>query len=66
MSGGSLPRTGVGAVTVGLGGLTAYALPLPVFLAIVGAVLVVGGALLIRVAFHRDKPAIQRGAPIGR
>jgi hypothetical protein len=53
-------------VTIGLGGLTAYTLPLPVFLAVVGAAAVIGGALLIRMTFHRREPVVQRGAPIGR
>lgn len=58
MSGGSLPRTGVGAVTVGgFAGLGAFTMPAPVFWAAIGVAAVIVGALLIRVSFRRNTAA---------
>lgn len=60
MSGGSLPRTGMGVVTIGgAAGLGGYALPLPLAIAITGATAVVVGALLIRITFRRKQPVGQ-------
>lgn len=60
MSGGSLPRTGMGVVTIGgAAGIGGYTLPLPVAIAITGATAVVVGALLIRMTFRRKQPVGQ-------
>lgn len=54
MSGGTLPTTGIGAVTVGAAG-TYLTLPLPMWLAIVGVTLTVMGAFLVRTKFRRGR-----------
>jgi membrane protein implicated in regulation of membrane protease activity len=54
MSGGTLPTTGIGAATVGVAG-TYLTLPLPVWLAIVGATLTVLGVALVRTRFRRGR-----------
>ena len=54
MSGGTLPTTGIGAVTVGTAG-TYLVLPLPAWLAIVGVTLTVMGAVLVRTRFRRGR-----------
>lgn len=60
MSGGSLPRTGMGVVTIGgAAGIGGYTLPLPVAIAITGVTAVVVGALLIRMTFRRKQPVGQ-------
>lgn len=61
MSGGSLPRTGIKAVVIGgVGGVGVYAVPLPMVLAAVAAVLVVAGALLVRFSFRPGRAASRR------
>lgn len=57
MSGGTLPRTGLGVVTIGgAAGVGAYSLPLPLALALGGVAIVVAGALLVRLTFRRQRP----------
>lgn len=57
MSGGSLPRTGFGVVTVGgIAGVGGYTLPLPVALALGGIATVLIGALIVRLTFRRKRP----------
>ncbi|MGW3893320.1 hypothetical protein ACWD69_32190 [Micromonospora chokoriensis] len=54
MSGGSLPRTGMGVVTIGgAAGIGSYTLPLPLTIAITGATAVVVGFIMIRMTFRR-------------
>ncbi|HEX6073823.1 MAG TPA: hypothetical protein VFZ32_00985 [Micromonosporaceae bacterium] len=59
MSGGNLPTTGIGAVTVGAAGMY-LTLPLPMWLALVGATLTVMGALLVRMKFRRGRSVSAR------
>ncbi|MEU2639578.1 hypothetical protein ABZ591_34445 [Micromonospora fulviviridis] len=60
MSGGSLPRTGMGVVTIGgVAGVGSYTLPLPIAIAITGAVAVAVGFVLIRLTFRRKQPVGQ-------
>jgi hypothetical protein len=54
MSGGTLPTTGAGAVTIGAAG-TYLTLPLPMWLALVGVALTVLGTVLVRVKFRRGR-----------
>jgi hypothetical protein len=57
MSGGSLPRTGIGVVTIGgVAGIGGYTLPLPVAIALGGVAVVLLGALLVRLTFRRKRP----------
>lgn len=62
MSGGSLPKTGMGAVTVG-GGIAGLgggiSMPLPLAIALVAVGLVLLGSIMIRVGFRRKRPAGQ-------
>jgi hypothetical protein len=61
MSGGSLPRTGIGAVALAVPGTgLAVALPLPVVLALVAGALIIGGALMIRLTWRRRRPVDAR------
>lgn len=55
MSGGTLPRTGMGAFTLAVGGVS-YSAPLPVALAVGGALTVLAGAVLVRLAWRRQRP----------
>lgn len=62
MSGGSLPKTGAGAITIGggvagLGGGISMPMPLAIALVAVGLVLV--GSLMIRLGFRRKRPVGQ-------
>jgi UDP-N-acetylmuramyl pentapeptide phosphotransferase/UDP-N-acetylglucosamine-1-phosphate transferase len=60
MSGGSLPRTGSGAIALGgtIAGVSLEAsVPMPLIVAAVGVTLVLAGALLIRLGFRRRRPA---------
>lgn len=59
MSGGSLPRTGLGAVVSigGVAGVGQVGVPMPVVIALAGVVLVVAGALMVRIGFRRRRPA---------
>lgn len=62
MSGGSLPRTGAGAVTIG-GGIAGLGggitMPLPVAIALLGVGIVLVGSLMIRLGFRRKRPVGQ-------
>lgn len=61
MSGGSLPKTGMGAITVGgVAGVGYYTVPIPVMIALTGAALVIVGAVLIRFTFRPGRSAARR------
>lgn len=62
MSGGSLPKTGTGAVTLGggiLGAEGSVSMPLPVAIALMGVGMVLLGTLFVRVAWRRGRTAGQ-------
>ena len=57
MSGGSLPKTGFGVITIGgVAGVGTSTLPLPIAIALAGATAVIVGAILIRLSFRRKRP----------
>jgi hypothetical protein len=59
MSGDDLPITGTNAmVTLSLFGLGSVAVPMPILIAMIGVLVVAGGALLVRYGWRR-------GAAIG-
>ncbi|WBB96593.1 MULTISPECIES: hypothetical protein [unclassified Solwaraspora] len=62
MSGDSLLRTGANlAVTLGgVAGLGQLSLPLPLMMAVTAAVMIIIGAVLIRLSFRRGRSAAHR------
>lgn len=61
MSGGTLPKTGIGALTVGgVAGYGATRVPIPIVIATTAILLVVAGAVLVRVGWRRRRPAGSR------
>ncbi|WP_326551020.1 hypothetical protein [Micromonospora sp. NBC_01813] len=62
MSAASLPRTGTqAAITIGgIGGLGQLSLPLPAALVTAAAMMIVIGALLVRLSFRPGRPASDR------
>lgn len=61
MSGGSLPVTGLGALTLGgVAGLGVLNVPLPMGVAAVAVATIAAGAVLVRMSFRRGRPATSR------
>ncbi|MFV2012501.1 MULTISPECIES: hypothetical protein [unclassified Micromonospora] len=62
MSGDSLPRTGANAaVTIGgVAGLGQLSLPLPLVMAATAVVMIIFGAVLVRLSFRRGRSAAHR------
>jgi len=62
MSFGSLPRTGrAAALTIGVAG-GSYAVSWPLLLAVIAAVMIVGGTLLLRMTWRQGRSVSAAGA----